>query len=464
MQARVLDRHPKFTAGTIVLLLFAAVVAMRMLAPSDLNGTDQHRTMSYTLDMLLRGGERLILPQDSWGFGATKPPLTNWVGLPFLATFGPSEFVYKLPSLLFGLLATAVVATAGWLFAQPRQKALIAVLSAAAFLTGETIAERLYYARPDMPLVAMTAGAWLTGTVALRRRHLRQDVPTWMAGVFWLFVTLGLLAKGPPALVPVVYVVIAARVCFGRWGHVRGLGLWWGLPASVAIFGLWLLLAARVDGEHAQSVLVGEEVSRVSDGAARIFKDVYRMPKYFIEKFLPWSILFFLGLPLMRRGGRLWNGCTGPAVLYVLVWLVILTLPASKRSVYLAPAYVAAAPVAALGLLSLLRRIDVRSTWAAVPVAAAFGWMAWHFHFASLPATTNRGEHLQAFAARVAEIVVDDEVAFVDEGSNPLQSLLGRHAYAAPPTDVKWLVTQQSRRQRRRRGGDIWPSVGRRWW
>ncbi len=434
--------RPASTAGILIAGLVFLTLLTRVLGPVDLNGTDQHRTMSYTLDMLLRGGEAFVLPQDSWGFGATKPPLYNWIGLPFLWLLGPLELVYKLPALLSTLIATAAVAVAGWrLGDRSRQRVVLAVLAVAAFLLNTTIIKLVYYARPDMPLVACVAVAWLAATLGLARADEGEPAGR-HAVVFWLAVALGLLAKGPPALLVVAYAFLAARVCFGKWSLVRSLWPGIGLPLALAPFAAWLVGAFAIDASHAGGVLVGEEVGRVSDGAWLILEDIYKVPLNFVEKFFPWSICVIVAAVLASQGVGLWRSKAGPGVLLVLVFVAALSLSAGKRSVYLAPTYAVAAPLAALGLLLLW---NVLGRWRSVLIAVpliGLGMTLWYVFVDSYPASTGRGDRLKAFAAAVDSTAGNDGIVFGDAGNNPLQSLLGRHQASRPALRPVWVVTR----------------------
>src|SRR5688572_23431086 len=80
------------------LLALAWALFARLSGPSDIWNQTQPRTMSYTTDMLITGGDHWLLPADSSGLRATKPPMYNWLAAPMVALLGfPSEPAHKFP-------------------------------------------------------------------------------------------------------------------------------------------------------------------------------------------------------------------------------------------------------------------------------------------------------------------------------------------------------------------------------
>ena len=89
----------------LLLLTLAIVLGARIAGPSDLHDKSQPKTVAYTADMALHG--RFILPRDMVGGPARKPPMYNWIGVPFVALFGFSEPMLKMPAILGGIATVA---------------------------------------------------------------------------------------------------------------------------------------------------------------------------------------------------------------------------------------------------------------------------------------------------------------------------------------------------------------------
>ncbi|HEV2296847.1 MAG TPA: hypothetical protein VGR35_23605 [Tepidisphaeraceae bacterium] len=454
----------------LLLITLAIVLGARIAGPSDIHDKSQPKTVAYTADMALHG--RLILPRDMIGGPARKPPMYNWIGLPFVALFGFSEPMLKMPAILGGVTTLALtvyitrrmvrapelgldedtVRATGW---------LAGILWLACYPTFSLI----YIARPDMPLVAFLTAAWVLATILLTQTEAKsygeapepQKQQTWkLAMGFWLCVAGAALTKGPPALLPVIYVLVSVKPISGSWRALRRFHFAWGLPLFVALFGFWVIGAWRSNPQHFWDVLVGEEVtSRFSEGEPL---DPYRVPKpfwliftWFILKFGPWSIL--TGLVLLLIPPRRWlSHPVTPAMAWLAVVLVFFAIPEGKRQDYLAPVYPAAAALAAYAMVTLLRRYDVGRvgvTWAGlggVALVIAFTDYQWR---RSPEALSRSGENVKAFARAVRQHVDRDErILFTELGFHPLQTLMGIHETdPLPPGALEqpgWLIAPAS--------------------
>ncbi|MCA9286231.1 MAG: glycosyltransferase family 39 protein, partial [Phycisphaerales bacterium] len=264
------DRRSRHLAVATAIAL-AAVLAARMLGPTDLWHQTQPRTISYTVDMLVHGGSSWLLPVDFGGVPATKPPLVNWLATPFVAALGrASELGHKMPSVLALAAMAAILARIG-----ARLGSGTGWLAALMCLSAYPFFKLGYLARPDMVLTAILLGAWWSAT-----RLLLDDPPrrrTWQA-VFWTCVVAVALDKGPVAVLPILYVPVVARLVCGRWSAALRIGPLWALPALAVIAGYYAALW-RLDPQHVYEVLWKREVlGRVTGDSPevrpmRIWKD-----------------------------------------------------------------------------------------------------------------------------------------------------------------------------------------------
>jgi 4-amino-4-deoxy-L-arabinose transferase-like glycosyltransferase len=479
----------------LLLLTLAIVLGARIAGPSDLHDKSQPKTVAYTADMALHG--RFILPRDMVGGPARKPPMYNWIGVPFVALFGFSEPMLKMPAILGGIatVALTVYATRRMLRVPARQVSVplskqevsqgvldygaprpsemaldedtiraTGWLAGIIWLASYPTFSLIYVARPDMPLVAFLTAAWVLATVLLTRGNATDTggspVPRWhdwqIALAFWLCVAGAALTKGPPALLPIIYVLVAVKPISGRWATLRRFHFEGGVPLFVALFGFWVFGAWRSNPEHFWAVLVGEEVTgRFSDGEPL---DPYRVPKpfwliftWFILKFAPWSIL--TGLVLLLIPPRRWfSHPLTPAMAWLAVVLIFFAIPEGKRQDYLAPAHPAASALAAYSTVMLLRRLNLGRLgvrWAGlagVTLVIAYTDYQWR---RSPEALERGGENVKAFAREVRKHVGRDErVVFTELGFHPLQTLMGIHETDPPPPDALaqsgWLIAPAS--------------------
>jgi 4-amino-4-deoxy-L-arabinose transferase-like glycosyltransferase len=359
-------------------IAFVAIVLLRATGPSDLWDQTQPRTIAYTADLLLRGGNAWILAQDADGFPATKPPLYNWLAAPFVALAGrESEFAHRFPSVL------AMLATAGllvwWgerLAARGRLGAVqgLGWLAALAWLAMFPTIKLGYLARPDMLLCLVLFVGWWTATRAIvERGETSSDRPGILnAATFWLMCALAAWTKGPVAICLIAYPPLLALVLHRSLMPLAALRpVLFALP-TLCLAGLWYALAAWIDIEHFKQTLVyGEVVGRVTgngpegggDGPMAILLGLPVMPMYFIARFAPWSIASVLGFLALfgreapdRTQPRRWRLTSDHAVLLgALLWTALLvalfSLSSGKRADYIAPVYAPAALVAAWWLL-----------------------------------------------------------------------------------------------------------------
>ncbi len=468
----------------LLLLTLAIVLGARIAGPSDLHDKSQPKTVAYTADMALHG--HLILPRDMVGGPARKPPMYNWIGVPFVALFGFSEPMLKMPAILSGIATVALIVYATRRMLQTPEVGFdedtvraTGWLAGIVWLACYPTFSLIYVARPDMPLVAFLTAAWILATILLtsRRDDRSRETRTsrkgdtapfaprkgdtapfaWTTAMgFWLCVAGAALTKGPPALLPIIFALVAVKPLSGRWSTLRRLHFEWGLPLFVALFGFWAALAWRSNPQHFWDILVGEEVTgRFSDGEPL---DPYRVPKpfwliftWFILKFAPWSIL--TGLVLLLVPPRRWfSHPLTPAMAWLAVVLIFFAVPEGKRQDYLAPAYPAASVLAAYSTVVLLRRLNLGKlgmTWAGLAgVALVIAYTDYQWR-RSPEALERSGEHVKAFARDVRRHVPPSErIVFTELGFHPLQTLMGIHETDPPPPDALaqpgWLIAPAS--------------------
>lgn len=473
-------------AGLLVIAT-AVLLASRAFGPSDLYDQDQPKTVAYTVDIVEHG--RWVLPRDMLGRPSTKPPMYNWIGAPLVMIFGTSEFVLKLPSVLGGLAVLALTVimgrrTAAWLPRRERRWNVddasgaragradvsweVALAAGVIWLACYPSMKLMYTARPDMLLTALLIGAWVLGTLLLEglgvalSRHRRWWL---LATGFWLCVAGAWLTKGIPALLPIIYVVLAARLRQGRWGAVKRTGILWGLPLAIGIVSVWATAAYRIDPAHFEKTFVGYEtfgrifgmdridagvgVEGVADentrgGPMRIVTDAWKMPAWFAVRFVPWSLIVVLAM--VHVPWRRWlSHAMGPAILWIMLVLVFFSLSAGKRADYLAPAYPAGAILAAYWLVVVAARHGVTAVRAATAgLIVLAGVAAWQL-LDSPAARSGTGQRIAEFADIASGYAGEQGVVFDRVGYNPLPTLMGVNQATDVPTEEMrraggWLI------------------------
>lgn len=496
----------------VLVIAWGATVLARMNGPQDLHTRDQPRTAAYTQDMLNRS--EFILPTDTVGLPATKPLLVNWIGLPWLWAMGPGPWSLKAPSILASLVfvlltarvAFGLVATAnrglppGEGGTGPPRVPMAVSLDPGAFalITGLTalgthmIVKHSTLLRPDM---VMAAGLSLAMLSAMRLVGWIQPTPgrkpwptlAW-AVMLWLGVWMAAMTKGFPALIPVVFVVVAARLATGRFRAVGRTGLLWGLPVVAALVGLWLALAYQQQPEHTIQRIFGYELVNRTAGEGRFvhLTTSYKVPAYWVTRHLPWAVLAIIGMVVLfkdaaqaRRDAQaqpnaakprptVWRHPLAPALLWLLPCWGLVLLSAGKRADYLLPATAATAILSAYALLVLLRKAK-RPTTLGVGLAAMVlgGHLAVAWSLRTDETADRDGEDLLAFVQAIEEKTgprAQGQLVVMPMARNPLPTLLGlsrvleadEQGWVALPSGAEWVVREVDQKE----PGDVSDAMG----
>ncbi len=269
---------------------------------------DEPRFAEASREMLQRGD--FIVPYFNNQTRFDKPPLIYWLQDASYKVFGENEFGARLPSAICGALATVVVAVWGTQLYDPRRgwrAALMFGLCVQMIVHGHA-------AVADMAMIAASTGAAWAGWNWLMagRGEGRSD---WLGAgserrffwwvAFWTLLTVGFLAKGPIAWVPIgmtgwVALNMERGKRPGVWAWVLGvawmlayLGVW-GIPALVQTHGAF---AAVGLGKH----VVMRSIAPLEGHGAKSWKAyALTFPYYFATvwvSFFPWA----LRLPAVMR-------------------------------------------------------------------------------------------------------------------------------------------------------------------
>jgi 4-amino-4-deoxy-L-arabinose transferase-like glycosyltransferase len=302
-----------------------------------------------------------------------RPPLSTWITVPFYWAFGVSPFSERLPMAIAAIATIVATYALGAALGGRRIGVLAAVVLASTtryWLTARQLSGDVYMTACLVSAFALAAPL-LAGRPEGRRRILFAHG----------LVAIGVLAKGPAILVLYALpLLIVARLRRPRI-DIRSLR---PLAAVLLVLGLgvpWFVYMTIRHGTEYLAVFIGHQHLQ------RIIADEFkpRAPWFLFQAILgdgqPWILLVpFAVAEAVRaiRGGR-----RDP--LLILAWvagllpLVLFSIPAGKRNVYLLPGY----PMLAVGLAPFvaevidgLHRTMTRWIGALAAVACAAGvWM-----------------------------------------------------------------------------------------
>jgi 4-amino-4-deoxy-L-arabinose transferase-like glycosyltransferase len=306
------------------------------------------------------------LPQLAGTPFLEKPPLSYWMSAGALSVFGDTGAAMRAPNLLYALIAAlSVGALALGMLGEPAAAAFAAVVSMSALLVFRVSV----WLAPDAALLAGSAlallGAWSGYTAA----------PGWRKAAGYTLMhcgaAVGFMAKSAPGwLVPAL--ALAGVIAWERrWSELRRWELYAGLALQALLIGPWLLTVAHgpIGAQALQALFWNNVVGRFTHLSAPAALDYttghHNWPgKYLLELpvyLLPWTLIPIAAL--LRARTQLRNpGAPASAWRFALAacipFLVLLSVAATARDVYAAPALLGFGLLAGLWLKSAQRAAD----------------------------------------------------------------------------------------------------------
>jgi 4-amino-4-deoxy-L-arabinose transferase-like glycosyltransferase len=311
------------------LFLLATAMALAMLSRRTLE--DHECYVSVTAREMLQN-DNWILPTLNGKTRINKTPLSYWLVAGFSkVTGGIDEFTARFPSAVFAFLSAAALL----FFVNKFLSFRTAVISVTVWSTSLGYFSASHSARPEMALAFFIMVCFLTFYAAVTSQSRREQIIYML--IFWLSLSMGMLAKGPAPL-PYVFIPLFLYVAIERkWKLIPKL-----LPiAGAVIFMLivlpWpLFIAQKMDW----NLLVWKR-----EFIDRLFGDYapgrYPIYYYFLIIFkyaTPWFV--FLPAALVAPFYRVWDK-KQPVMKFF--WLcfaadfVFLTINGGKRQHYLYP-------------------------------------------------------------------------------------------------------------------------------
>ena len=285
-----------------------------------------------------------------------KPPLSYWLSAATIAAFGDSAGAARLPNVLYAAIGALAVFTLARALAADAAAALIAALIAGSALTAWRVTVWL---APDAALLAASTLALLGAWIGYRARPGPAKLRGYL--LMHLGAALGFMAKSAPGWLVPGLALAGIIVWERRFAELRRWELYAGLGLQALIIGPWLLAVAH--GAHGAEALrtlfwnnvVGRFAHVAAPAALDYTSGHHNRPgKYFLELplyLLPWTLIVAAALRRAWTRGRARDEAAS-AWRYALAagvpFLVLLSLAATARDVYAAPALTGFALLAAL--------------------------------------------------------------------------------------------------------------------
>ncbi len=385
------------------ILLAAAVVPffLNLGATSIIDANEAFYT--ETPREMLESGD-WVEPTFNYEPRLNKPPLSYWVVAASYLAFGTTLDAARLPIAIGALVLIAAAYVLGRLAFSPRA-GLIAAVTLAATPRFLLFSRRIIIDVYTAMFLGLTLLCFALAEADARRRRL------WLV-LMYVAVGLGVLTKGPVAIVLPGLVFAAYVLVSGRTGLIRRVMI----PAGIAIVAAvvvpyYAALYARGGWEHITSFLLRENLARYAEGVGAPSRGpFFYLPVLFADLYFPWSLLLpvaFALVPWARCWSRTQRRLAGasdeaatPADIRLLLglWIVLIvvffSLSLGQQDLYILPTLAAAAPLVA-GLVdgrlteAWSARVRVAADWSAgvmLVVLAILGLMAaWALGDASAP-------------------------------------------------------------------------------
>ena len=327
------------------------------------------------------------LPQLAGTPFLEKPPLTYWMSAGTQALLGDSAPAARLPNLVYASITVLAIGALARALGAELAAAIIAALIAGSALTALRVA---IWLAPDACLLAGSAlallGAWLgyqaPAGIPKARGYLLMH----------LGAALGFMAKSAPGWVVPAAALLSLIVWERRWSELRRWELYAGFALQALIIGPWLLAVAH--GAHGAQDLralfwnnvVGRFTHVTSPAALDYTSGHHNTPgKYLFELplyLLPWTLVVAAALRRAWTRART-AGVAGSAWRFALCasvpFLVLLSLAATARDIYAAPALLGFALLAGLWVHEVQRSPDRIDRLALSATATLVVVMAWIF-------------------------------------------------------------------------------------
>lgn len=322
------------------------------------------------------------LPQLAGTPFLEKPPLSYWMAGGAIATLGDTPGAARVPNLLYAVVVALAIVALTLAMELATAPAVIAALVAASALTAWRVT---IWLAPDACLLAGCAlallGAWL-GFQAPRGAPKAAGY-----ALLHLGAAIGFMAKSAPGWLVPGLALLALILWERRLGELRRWELYAGLALQALIIGPWLLAVAH--GAHGAEALrtlfwnnlVGR-FTHVTAPAALDYttghqntpgKYLFGLPVYL----LPWTLVVLAAVVHAWRRSRA-QGARGTAWRFALCssvpFLALLSVAATARDIYAAPALLGCGLLAGLWLDEAGRepsRLDRAATLGTLVLVAA---------------------------------------------------------------------------------------------
>jgi 4-amino-4-deoxy-L-arabinose transferase-like glycosyltransferase len=284
-----------------LLLLFLTIAVIDSVGSNTLPLIDRDEPRFAEASREMRQSGDFIIPRVNGEYRFDKPPLIYWCQVASILLLGESDFSVRFPSVLFAAATAVVTAIWGARFYGPKVGLWAGIIFGTClqlFIHGRA-------AVADMPMVFFfLCATWIAW------ERIANPKSGWLWLGFYLSLSLGFLAKGPVALLPILFPVIFSLtqkkpLTFHFGSASLGIALFvllvgaWGIPALIATKGEFFAIGI---GRH---VVMRSVAPMQSHGGNGLLGYCLSLPFYLVTlffSFFPWCIFLPGTILRLRRG------------------------------------------------------------------------------------------------------------------------------------------------------------------
>jgi 4-amino-4-deoxy-L-arabinose transferase-like glycosyltransferase len=416
----------------LVILCWAAIY-LPGLGSLEIKGEEGRRILPAVT--MIETGNYLV-PQVGGEPYFRKPPLVNWlVAASFKLTGIRNEWTARLPSVLCVLAVALAFLSVARRTLGPNGSLIAALI----WLTNFGLIEKGRLIEIEALYVSLFALAlifWLSWWRERRSAWLIWTVP-------WIFLGLGILAKGPLHLLFFYSVALAVLYSEKQLRQLFGVHHFAGLLIMTGIFAAWAIPYWQAMG----NTNVGQNWSAQLTG--RLTGDDFKLGSWLLNiprglaYFLPWLLL----LPLVWK--TRWTNDADRRLARALAWGTVVPFLAVNLLPGALPRYSMPAVVPACWLMAMVLGARLRLVaW----TAAVAGLLLSIYGFAVVPALQGRSK-VKPIAAQIDRLVPDSEPLYaLDPDYQPfLFYVRSRLIYVSRideiPTTARYMLVQPEREQ-----------------
>jgi 4-amino-4-deoxy-L-arabinose transferase-like glycosyltransferase len=330
-----------------VLSVLIAAYALALCAGLFARGLwtpDEPREADLSWRMSWQAGK--VVPQLAGQAFCEKPPLTYWLAGAAVHEFGATPTALRIPNFFYAMLTALAVAMTARRALKSRTAAIVAAAAISTFLLSYQVA---IWLATDAPLQCAVAIA----LYGLYRGFYAQDSSQRWRGYLIMHAALaaGFFCKSAAAYIVPALALASLIIWERRWRELWRWELYLGLMLQAALIGAWVwqVYTGPAGVQNLKVFFWNNLVGRFTNVAAPTDLQYAAGHRNFPGKYLlelplylaPWTLLVIAALrrawayrkhsPEQQRPLRFALACFVPA-------LVLLSLSATARSIYLAPA------------------------------------------------------------------------------------------------------------------------------